>query len=92
MVHPPVDRVGRHVIGGQYHIVKLVAALRRIGADRNLRNPHYEQVAYEAAVKAIFSSQPTDVDVAIVGDPARRIEEELSPVLDELRKLRIVTA
>jgi hypothetical protein len=77
---------------GEYHIVKLVAALRRMRAATSLRNPQLEQATYESTVRAIFSSHATDVDAAVAGDSANEIDQELKPVLEELQRFGVVTA
>lgn len=77
--------------GGAYHIVKLVAGLALLAPARDLPNAQREQRAYEAAVKAIFGSEATDVDTAIAA-AEQEIKNELEPVLEELQQIGIVTA
>ncbi len=76
---------------GEYHIVKLVLALSLLRASGALPNPQTELTAYQAAVRAIFESQSTDVDGEMATAGAAT-ERDLQPVLNELDNLGIVTA
>lgn len=73
---------------GPYHIVKLVASLKSARTPGSIPNPNRENNMYSSAVKDIFVSEATDVDLALTTVSARRvIESELAPVLDELKKV-----
>lgn len=74
-----------------YHIVKLIVAFRAIRTPRNLPNPHRARAAYEECVPQIFRSQAVDVHAQLGTARARRLlENDLRPVLDELRQQNIV--
>lgn len=86
--------VYRRTPGGgdpNYHIVKLIVAFSPIRAAANLPNFQRAFDAYENSVPEIFRSEAIDV-YGRLGDGAerRRIQRDLQPVLEELRRQRIV--
>ena len=84
-------RYGRHK--GAYHIVKLVADFQPLTAPTALRNPAREREAYSRAVLRLFTSAARDVEEALQEAGAEAaIREDLTPVMDELEALAVVTA
>jgi hypothetical protein len=76
---------------GAYHIVKVVAAFRPLHALGQLPDPALEATEYDNCVKAVLSSDPVDVDVAIAA-AHDETTADLAVVLGELQQLNIVTS
>jgi hypothetical protein len=74
-----------------YHIVKLIVAFEAIRGARNLLNPNRARASYEVSVQQIFRSEAVDVHAELANAPARQaLEDDLQPVLDELRHQNII--
>jgi hypothetical protein len=74
-----------------YHIVKLIVEFTAIRAAANLPNARRAMVAYERSVPQIFDSQPVDVYAQLANRAVqRRVQNDLQPVLDELREQHII--
>lgn len=74
-----------------YHIVKLIVEFTAIRTARNLPNPHRAMAAYRQCVPQIFGSQAINVYAQLGTTRTRQVlENDLRPVLDELRRQNIV--
>lgn len=83
----------RSPVGGDpaYHIVKLIIGFAAIRGAANLPNARRAMAAYENSVPQIFGSQPVDVYAQLATVAAqRRVQNDLQPVLDELREQHII--